>query len=232
MALHAVTLYCWLQGHKTEMTMTLRQEETLVAKIKKLKAVCPECRNTQLGNQSIFIQDGRTIITPAKLYQCPHGHITAITAFTNGMLNVRFGMGNEDFVNVEGTIEELPEVIDSKDISCHHIHDGSTCDQALIPIDDLVLTYPNLTNIKTKTRVGDLWDRAGIEPVRTGTYDDKGNYQETKTQVANRERLKQIRDRNISSDRMPGQRIDKSTDKRYRPRSKSVVNPERLKAPK
>lgn len=232
MALHSVILYCWLRGHKTDMTMTLRQEEALVTKIKKLKAVCPECRNTQLGNQSIFIQEGRTIVNPSKLYQCTQGHTTAVNAFTNGMLNVRFGIGHEDFVNIEGTIEELPEIIDSKEVVCHHVHDGQACDLALKPIDDLVLTYPNLTNIKTKTRIGDLWDRAGVEPVRTGTYDDKGNYQETKSQVANRERLKKIRDRNISSERQPGKRIDQATEKRYRRRSKSEVNPERLKAPK
>lgn len=230
---HKVVVCCWLHGHMTEMTMTLRQEETLVQKIKKLKAVCPECRDASLGNQAIFIQEGHSVFNPSKLYQCEHGHITTIGAFNNGMLHLAFGVNSDDFVNVEGTIEELPELIDSKDISCHHVRaDGKQCDGKFRAVDSFVLTYPNPAGIKTKTRVGDLWDRAGVEPVRPGNYDDNGHYKQTRSEVANRERLNRMRDRNTPADRQPGRRIDRPTNKTYDRRSKSDINPERLKGPK
>lgn len=227
-----VVVCCWLNGHQTEMTMSLRQEEALVQKIKKLKAVCPECRNAGFGNQPIFIQDGRTVFNPSKVYRCEHGHVTTIGAFNNGMLHLNFGFNTEDFVNIEGTIEELPELIDSKDISCHHVIDGKQCDSKLCPIDNFALTYPSTAGIKTKTRVGDLWDRAGIEPVRPGNYDADGHYQQTRTEIANRERLSRMRNRNTPMERQPGRRIDRPTKTTYDRRSKNEVNPERLKGPK
>jgi len=230
MTYHSVVVCCWKYGHETNMTMTLRQEEALVQKIAKFKAVCPTCRDSNEGNQSIFIKNGRTVINSCKVYRCSIGHITAISAFMNGMLHLR---RDKDFTNVEGTIDELPELIDTMDISCQHDKgEGQLCDCKLEPIDDSVLTYPTGTNIKTKTRVGDLWDRAGIEPVRPGHYDNQGEYQETKSEALNRHRLQRIRDRNIPADRHPGTRIDKPTDTTYKRRPKNQVKPERLTGPK
>lgn len=229
-----VVVCCWLHGHQTEMSMTLRQEETLVNKIKKLKAVCPECRNAGLGNQPIFIQEGRSLFSAPKLYKCEHGHVTTIAAFDNGMLHLCFGFNSDDFVNIEGKIEELPELIDSKDVSCHHIGaNDQQCDCKLHAVDDYALTYPTTAGIKTKTRVGDLWDRAGIEPVRPGAYDKGGHYQQTRSEIANRERLKRVRkDRNIPVNRQPGRRVDRPTKTQYDRREKnSVDGMERLKGP-
>ena len=228
-----VVVCCWLHGHQTEMIMTLRQEESLVQKIKKLKAVCPACRDAGEGNQAIFIQEGRTLCNPSKVYRCEHGHATTIGAFNNGMLHLSFGSGSEDFVNVEGTIEELPELIDSKDVSCHHVVNGQSCDGKLSAVDNFVLSLPIAANIKTKTRIGDLWDRAGVQPVRPGTYDKDGHYQQTRTEVANRDRLKRLRTtRNTPVERQPGRRIDRPTSRTYDRRSKNEVNPERLTGPK
>ncbi len=232
MSLHKVVLCCWKHGHKTEMAMTLKQEEILTRKLDTLKAVCPECRNAGLGNQPIFITEGRTVVNVSKVYRCTQGHISAVTPFTHGMLNVSFGPARESFVNIEGTIEELSELIDTRDISCHHVKDdGQQCDCKLEAIDDAILAYPTSSNFKTKTRVGDLWDSAGIEPVRPGHYDKQGFYQENKTERVNRERLKRMRDRNIPVDRHPGKRIDQPTDTNYKRRSKKEVNPERLRGP-
>jgi len=229
MAQHKVVVCCWNKGHMTDLAMTLRQEQGLDKKIANLKAVCPTCRNDEEGNQAIFIYEGETTFTP-KTYKCRHGHVTCVRAFTNGMLNVTFGYSRESFFNIEGLIEELEELVDKKDISCHHVKEnGRRCDCKLKPIDNFTLEYPGGAGIKTKTRVGDLWDKAGAEPVRSGNYDKDGYYHGTKSETANRERLKRMRKRNMSEEKHPGKRITKATKRSYDRRSKNEVNPERLK---
>lgn len=231
MAKAVVTICCWRKGHMNELFLDRRQEEALVRKIPKLKAICPSCR--QEGNFSIFIHQGQTVFLSPKIYQCRHGHVTSISALSSGMLHVRFGNNAEDFVNIEGTIEELEEILNTKDISCHHLKEnGRVCDCKLKPIDDYQLTYPSPTSIRTKTRVGDLWDRAGIEPVRTGSYDNDGNYRESKTEKAHKARLQKMRrKRNIQQGRHPGRRVDRATEKEYGRRSKQEIRPERLRGP-
>ncbi len=233
MAKYAVVVCCWLHGHKTDLAMTKLQEERLGRQIGKLQAVCPVCRANEEGNQSIFILDGKTLFNPGKTYQCRHGHVSRIGAFTSGMCNVSFGHNREDFVNMEGTIEELKELIDKKTISCHHVREnGRPCGCKLKETDDFVLQYPDSVSIKTTTRVGDLWDKHGLEPVRSGGYDGSGHYRGTKSEKANLARLKRVRERNTPADRHPGKRIDKSTTKIQRRRSKSDVNPDKLTGPK
>jgi hypothetical protein len=232
MAKHEVIICCWHKGHNNIVSCTKKQEEKLAKQIPLLKAVCPTCRDNNEGNQSIFIKEGTTIFSAGKLYTCRHGHITTVSAFNNGMLHVRFGNGPEDFVNIEGHIEEIAELLDKKDISCHYVKKNNrVCDCKLKPVDDFVLSYPGGSNIKTKQRLGDLWDKAGVEPVRGGVYDKTGEYKETRSERANRERLNRMRKRNISEDRHPGKRINKATKKDYGRRSKNEIKPEKLKGP-
>ncbi|MCV0439760.1 MAG: hypothetical protein K5880_14125 [Hydrogenophaga sp.] len=213
--------------------MTKRQEEKLVKQIPTLKAVCPTCREEGNGNRHVFIKEGETLFGDFKVFKCRHGHVTTVSAFANGMLHTKFGPDDENFVNIEGRIEELEELIDKKEISCHHVRDnGRPCDCKLKAVDSATISYPSAAGIKTKTRLGDLWDKAGAEPVRSGTYDGKGNYSESRSQRANNERLKRMRERNLPEERHPGKRIDKATKKDYGRRSKSEVNPERLNGPK
>jgi hypothetical protein len=230
MAKHKVLICCWNAGHVNELDMTSKQENDLSSKIRKLKAVCPTCRNDGLGNQAIFIQSGETLFNPSKVYKCRHGHITTISPFTNGNLHVKFGHGDEDFFNVEGSIEELQELIDKKQISCHHSREnGQNCGCKIKAVDDYSLEYPVTAGIKTTTRLGDLWDKAGVEPVRPGSYDKDGNYKNSKTDEANRERLRRMRKRNMPKDKHPGTPITKATKRDYGRRSKSDVKPERLR---
>lgn len=225
MAKHKVIVCCWEHGHEAEVIMTRLQEDKLVKQIPQLKAVCPVCREGSLGNKPIFIKQGKTLFGDHKTYACRHSHVTVISAFGNGTLHAKYGHGNEDFVNIEGTIEELEELIDKKEISCHHVKDdGKPCDCKLKATDSGVISRPVAAGIKTKTRLGDIWDRAGAEPVRNGQYDRDGNYNESKTEVANRERLKRIRKRNIEESRLPGQRLNKPTNKTYKRRSKGEIN--------
>jgi len=230
MANARVVICCWLKGHETELVMTKRQEEKLSVKLKTLKAVCPTCRAEELGNQAIFIKEGQTLFNPSKAFKCRHGHVSTIGAFNSDMLHVKHGGGYESFVNIEGTPEEVQELIDSKEISCHHIKEnGRVCGCKLKTVDDFELTKPQGTAFRTKTRLGDIWDKAGADPVRAGTYDKGGRYHGSRTQEANRARLKRSRKRNTPAKRHPGKRIDKATKRDYGYRSKDEVNPERLK---
>jgi len=224
MAKHEVTVCCWSYGHETTLAMTKRQEERLATQLKSKKAVCPTCRNNGTGNEAVFIKSGETLFSLPKVYLCRHGHATTVSLMGK-MLHVRYGPGSEDFVNVEGSAEELPEFIDSKDISCHHVRDsGKPCGCKLKPVDDVILSQPEAAGIKTKTRIGDLWDKAGVEPVRNGSYDANGNYQATHTEAANLARLQRMRERNIPADKHPGKRITKPTTKQYHRRSKGDVD--------
>jgi hypothetical protein len=220
---HKVVVCCWNSGHETELSLTKKQEEKLARQIPELKAVCPVCRNDEVGNMSIFIKEGQTLYDLSKVYQCRHGHVTTIGTFNNGMLHCKYGPGSEDFENIEGTIKELEILIDKKVISCNHVKEnGKFCGCKLKPIDDHELSYRQVHGIRTKTRLGDLWDKAGIEPVTQGRHDKEGNYTATKTELANRERLKKIRKRNIK--KHPGKRINKATKKIYQRRSKNSIN--------
>jgi len=224
MAKSKVVVCCWLHGHETEQLLTRRQEEALGPKIAKGKAVCPVCRDAGLGNQPIFIKEGQTIIGSSKMFQCKDGHVTTVSAFTNGMLHVKFGPGNEDFVNIEGTIEDLDELIDSGEIFCHHDCEGESCGLTLSATDDSTLSLPVANNIKTRTRVGDLWDRHGVDPVRPGHYDGDGHYKETRSERANKARLEKMRERNVAENKLPGKRITKPTKKTYSRRSKDSID--------
>jgi len=229
MVKHSVVVCCWDYGHENEIMMTRKQEDKLERQIPQLKAVCPTCRDQELGNQPIFIKEGQSQFNAPKVYACRHGHVTTIGAFANGMLHVKFGHADDDYMNIEGTIEELEELVDKKEIACHHVRDnGRVCNCKLKAVDSFSLQYPGSAGVKTTTRIGDIWDRAGAEPVRTGEYDKEGHYHATKTEVANRKRLERMRERNIPEEKHPGKRINKATKKDYGRRSKSEVNPERL----
>lgn len=229
---HNVVVRCWNCGHTISFNMTIRQEENLVRKIRNNKVSCPVCTNGSKGTQYVFIEAGHSVMNLGKLYQCKHGHISAIAAFVGGPLNIQFGNGAEMFVNVDGTIEELSELIDKKEISCHHVSGGDiTCDCKLLPVDDTILSYPSSPGFKVRTRIGDVWDKHGIEPVRNGHYTND-DYQATRSEKANRERLSKIRERNVPLDRIPGQRIDKPTDRQYSRRTKQEIKPDRLNGPK
>ena len=120
MAQHKVVVCCWSHGHETELSMTRLQEEKLAKQIPKLKAVCPTCRESDNGNQAIFIKHGDTVFGSHKTFVCRHGHTSLVSPFSSGMLHIRFGPGEDDFTNIKGTIEELEELIDNKDITCYH----------------------------------------------------------------------------------------------------------------
>lgn len=225
-----VEIACWKHGHISELFLTRKGEEKLVRQIPKLKAVCPKCKELENGNEPIMILDGETRFSTCKPYRCHHGHLNVISVLGE-TLHVRFS--RTDFVNVDGSIEELPELIDSKDISCNHVSEkGKRCNCKLKAANKAELTKNTVHSIRTKTRIGDLWDKAGIEPVTPSRLNKKsGEFEDSRTDKANRERLKRLQrgnKRNVDASRQPGQRIERPTDTDYGRKGKGQVNPDRL----
>lgn len=220
MSKHQVITCCWRCGFQVEQFLTLSQEERLANKLENGKLTCPRCLQEYEIISEVFIVSGQTRWkNSVKLFRCDNGHITAISAIGGNtkLLHIRYG--NNKFYNIEGSIDDLQNIIDAGDICCYHNNEfGEECIMTLRPIDDVQLEYPELHAIKTKTRIGDLWDRSGIEPVRNGTYDGNYEYNESKSQKANRERLKNIRTiRNIEADKLPKTvSINKPTDRIYK----------------
>lgn len=224
MANHKVVICCWFCGQESDFVMNKRQEETLERKIKKGLAVCPRCRDVDHVNRPVFIKAGETLFSTGKVYRCEHGHAHVIAAFANGVLNVEFGPGQEDFVNIDCKPDELAELIDTKDISCYHVINGQSCDGKLSAVDDERLECPVAPGIKTKTRLGDLWDKHNITPVRQGKYNKDGEYSATQSEKANRHRLQRMRERNVPVNKLPGKIMDKPTNKKYSRRPKSDID--------
>lgn len=216
---YEVIVRCWEKGHETKELMTKKQEEKLVANIASGRVLCPVCKSR------LALVSGSTIFNMQKSMGCSAGHMTTIGAFSNDTLHVRFGHGDEDFLNTSGRPEELQEILDTKEIVCYHKNGEQVCGCSLEPLDDTLLEIPHATSIKTRTRVGDLWDKAKAEPVRNGSYDGDGNYSESRTRKSNLERLKRIRkNRNIPVDRHPGTKMDRPTDNVHGPRNKNSID--------
>jgi hypothetical protein len=226
---YLVKIICWNHSHMNEIQLTRKQAIALPNKVECGKAVCPDCRNDGLGNQPFEIIESPALLynNSIKPYKCRHGHMTTISAFAHDMFHVRFGANRQAFENVSGKLEELEEMIDNKEIVCNHtLESGKQCSCKLVALDNVSLDKPYTMQFKTKTRVGDIWDKAGLEPGRPAVYDRDGNVAESKTDKANRARLNAMRsrNRNVSEDRLPGKVIHQSSDTRYRRRDKNSID--------
>jgi hypothetical protein len=220
MARTKVIVCCWEKSHETELLISRSEEEAIQRKILKNKVVCPTCKVDNINNP-IFVKEGATLFNAMKHYQCKDGHASLIGLFNHGWLHIQYGPGPEDFFNIKGSLEELPELIDTDEIICHH----KECGLSLKAVDNYSLQYSNPPGIKTKQRIGDIWDKAGIEPVRSGQYDKDGNYQATHTEKANKHRIRKLqKERNVSLDRIPGEVYTKPTERKAPRRNRNQVD--------
>lgn len=220
----AVEIICWKCSHITQLALNRKQEDKLQKDAPLLKKVCPICKP---DNQEIVITKGSSILYPLKSYKCTNNHLTLIGPLGN-MLYIKFGSKDDQFFNLEGDLKELDFLIANNDIVCHHDANG-LCGKHLAPLDDLILTKPQTPGVKTKTRVGDIWDKRGIEPVRPGSYKN-GEYQSSRTQQLNKERMKTLKkERLIDKKRLVGRDVmKKATQRTYGYRNKSSINPDKL----
>lgn len=215
MSKNKVKIACWNNSHTAELLLNRKQEEKLDRQFLKCSRVCGVCGS----NETII--DGQTIFHPFKAYKCEKGHLHLIGLMKN-LINIKFGNLSDQFVNVIGTIHEVNDFIDNEDINCHF------CNTKLMPLDDSKLEELQLGSIKTKTRLGDVWDRKGIEPVRNGQYDEDGQYNSTRTEQTNKMRLRAMKRRSIPINQLPGTPINSATKNDYGYKDKDFVNPERL----
>ncbi len=211
MSKELVTILCWKRGHSNDLALTRKQEEKVQRQAESMKAVCPTCRDEHDENNPIIIYRGQTIFNPCKAFKCPHGHITTVSLFKNNMLHVKYGNESDQFENIVGSIQDIQDYLDNRDIACNH----NGCGEHLEPIDDFDLSYPNTPGIKTIRRLGDIWDKEGLEPVRNGHYDGDGHYHTTNSEVANKERLRNLKkQRNVDLDRLNVTSINETTERR------------------
>lgn len=165
MAKVPIELYCWEKSHLTLVEISQGQKEKFLRMVGSGKRVCPLCKPE---NKLMTCTDDFGGFSHAKAFQCRHGHLTTLSMFKNGTIHTKWGEDGEQFENFEGGIEGIPELIDSKEISCNHTVEGSkgprVCGCKLKASDDKVLHLPEMGNfgIKTKTRLGDWWDKQGI----------------------------------------------------------------------
>lgn len=196
-------IICWKRGHENVFSYSAKKEEKVTRQLENMKAVCPNCRDEHGENESAFIADGKTVFFPGKIFQCSKGHVNSVSVFESGKLTVKFGNDYYDFVNTEFLLDNLEEDIDNGHLSCYHGGEDK-CGCSLVAVDDYQLIIPGKHSLKTRTRLGDVWDKEGLEPVRSGGYTGKNNtYVDSKTEIANKHRLKKMQKRVIPRDKGP-----------------------------
>lgn len=168
--------YCWDHSHKIEVDKNIK---STCKKVKAGKLVCPED-----GSRLVHVY-GYDVIFPRKPYTCKNGHLTLIGAFKKGL---SISYGPEQRVNeMEFSAGDLEELVSSGTIACRR------CGSPLSALDDYVLTPPEVPSVKTRVRVGDVWDKHGTPEPRKGDLDENLTYRPSEFEKRNAERLKSIR---------------------------------------
>lgn len=185
-------------GH--EIALDVSRPTGLLKLCKAGKRVCPSCKpeNVRLSP----FQPEENNLTNDKKYVCKHGHVTTFTPFTNGRINVSW---DKEFENMVGVPADVQEWVEQGILKCRHATIDTAgrrrkCGCKLKPLDDAVLAYPNRIGIKTKTRVGDIWEQNNCaEPIDSHheTFrkygEDDARYIETEFSRRNKRRLATIR---------------------------------------
>jgi hypothetical protein len=195
-----LTCRCWNNSHLNINNLSEKLHNKSISKIEAGQLVCQAC-----GSQLCPLYS-TAILFPSKPYTCESGHLNVLFAFKDGKVNIKWGNASEDSINIFEVDSDIKELIEKGKISCYHLVNGVKCSHALSSLDETPLEAPTVQQAKTKTRVGDLWDRHGLESVKPSHYTNDGQFIESKTDVANKARLEKMsRDRSISNH--PGTKI-------------------------
>jgi len=210
--------------HVIVMDLTEKAYRTTCRKFKKGLAVCPNCKPDNVAMEPCDPPETENPFGSHALAACRHGHTTKISAFSNGMLNVKWGEDDGQFDNIEGVPDELERLLDEKVICCYHTIERKSgwapCNCKLKVVKGSVRT-PSVIAIKTRTRVGDIWDKAKVAEPRRGDYDKDGNFRETEFDRRNKKRLRDMRSGKIEvydddTGRRKFVRRDRNTDAKGR----------------
>ena len=194
----------------------------MVKKSKSMKIVCPACKpaNVQLHEVKEEKYGG-------KQYVCSKRHLTIIHPFTSGYCNVTSG---DDSENIEADPDLMQEMIDDGVFKCQHKVFGKNgrlrqCKCKLKAVDNEPLDVAISHGIKTKVRVGDIWDKAGcpepkdsqIEVEQRGGVDFDAKLNESEFSRRNKRRVNKMRrQKNERNTVAKGDVMKKSTNRNYR----------------
>ena len=184
-------------SHLIAMDLGNAEYKKLVKKFAKGHAVCPHCKPE---NSPMSPCDPPETTSPFgggyTLLACRHGHTTSVSAFANGQLHVKWGEDEGQFINIPGSPDEISELAGDKTISCNHTLERKRgwgkcgCKVKVIAGQ---AESPQATFIKTKTRVGDVWDKNKIARPSEGRVDAYGNYEPSELEKRHNERVRDIK---------------------------------------
>ena len=195
-------IYSCENGHK--ILSDIKNEKRLTSG----KVVCGTCGKN-------FIPFSSPKWSGEKHFLCQRGHVITINPFGNNQCNFSWGNGSNEFVNMEYSPEELTDLLKAGEVMCPG--GTSTCDEVLTPLEDCALIVPQLMGIKTKTRVGDIWDKNKYPEPKIGSYDKEYNFHDTEFAKRSRQRINKLREKRNT--RPAGRIITKPTDRRYKDNS-------------
>lgn len=119
--------------------------------------VCPYCKPENVSLNPCDPDEKTFIDQFAKKFHCKHGHVTTVYPFANGVCNVSCGDTQE---NIEADPVTMLELIEDGIVKCPHTQaNDSACDGKITPIDNTPLEIPKTHGLKTRVRVGDVWDK-------------------------------------------------------------------------
>lgn len=152
------------EGHKLQLDLPKKKIPALMRSLESGRRVCPNCKPKDVQLHRVDPPEDELVGSSHKKYSCSKGHVIEAYAFTNGMVGYEWGRGMEDHENIPGTPENLMKMFDDGEIKCCHLVEGKNnkmrkCKCKLKPVDNTILTIPGTFNFKTKTRVGDIWDK-------------------------------------------------------------------------
>lgn len=195
-------IYACKNGHK--ILSDIKNEKRLVAG----KMICGMC-----GEK--FSPYSPASWSSEKHFLCGNGHVVSVGAFSNGFCNFSWGNRQGEWVNLEYSPEELSALLSKGEVQCPV---ADKCKQNLLALEDCQIVVPNISVAKTKTRVGDVWDKYGCPHPSDGKYDKKSyQFKESAFTKVNKERVKKLREKRNTSP--VGEIIDRATSRNYRDRN-------------
>ncbi len=164
--------------------------------------VCPECKpeNQFLTECSELPKSNLDYRKP---FVCKDGHMNYAYLFSNGIINLTYNDQYKNFIDL--TPDSFLKKILSNKIKC------LSCKKKLRAADTSPLMMPEVFNIKTKTRLGDVWKN--IEP-KEKIVDSDGIIQETAYGKAVKQRIQKLRKERLT--RMAGKPLNRSTKNSYK----------------
>lgn len=196
------------KGHILTFVLADKAYKKFVKLCNKLLRVCSQCKPE---NVRIAPTDENPVSEFNKKWgnsgvlTCKHGHVTKVSAFADGSLHFRWGDDDGQYKNfTDSNIDQLSNILNKKLFKCFHVleKDGKykLCSLKLKLVDGGPEIPVGLPGIKTRVRVGDIWDKAGVPEPRHSSYEIKkykgmnvAEFKETEFDRRNKKRLERMR---------------------------------------